>query len=82
MQLTSPKTVFSNDELTELEWVLASVCDALEAEQCKPDENEKAGVRRRLFVLACNGVSDPRTLHDHLIRSFTPSKKVHSERAA
>jgi hypothetical protein len=81
MQLTSHKTVFSNDDLTELEWVFASVCEALEAVRGVHDEEEKARIGRRLFVLACNGMNDPRGLRDHLIRSFTRrSKKVQTDK--
>ena len=76
MQPTSYKTVFSNDDLTELQWVFASVCETLEAQQGKRDESEKALIRRRLFILACNGMSDPRSLRDYLVRSFTRSGKV------
>ena len=83
MQLTSPKTTFANDDLVELEWVFASICDALEAEQGKPNDQVKASIRRRLFeMIALNGMTDPCSVRDHLIRSFTHSKKVHSERVA
>ena len=55
-----PKSAFSNDDLVELEWVFASVCEALEANQERQDEEAKACIRRRLFLLACNnGISDP-----------------------
>jgi hypothetical protein len=76
MQIASPKIAFSNNELTELEWVFASVCEALEAKQGKQNEEEKGCIRRRLFLMACNGMSDPRSLRDHLVRSFTKSKVV------
>ena len=74
MQLTSPKTTFSNDDLTELQWVFASVCEALEAEHGKLDEKEKRRIRRRLFqMIAVTGMTDPQKERDHLIRSFTPA---------
>ena len=76
MQITSPKVAYSNDELTELEWVFASVCETLEVGQGKQNDEERACIRKRLFVLASNGMNDPRSLRDHLIRSFTRSKKV------
>jgi hypothetical protein len=75
MQLTSHKNCVLNDDLAELEWVFASVCDALEADQGKPDEEERARIRR-LFVLACNGMSEPRSLRNHLVRSFTRRRRA------
>ena len=60
MPIRPPKMAFSNDDLVELEWVFASVCEALEANQDRQDEEAKACIRRRLFMLACNnGMSDP-----------------------
>ena len=60
MPIRPPKMAFSNDDLVELEWVFASVCEALEANQERQDEEAKACIRRRLFMLACNnGMSDP-----------------------
>ena len=76
MQLTSPKDEFSNDDLVELEWVFASACEALEARHGKPDEEERVCIRRRLFMLACNGMSDPLEMRYHLVRSFTRSREV------
>ena len=76
------KTAFSNDDLVELEWVLASVCEALEAGQGKPTHEEKARIRRRLFVLSCNGMSEPRSLRNHLVRSFSRSRNSQGGRAA
>jgi len=73
MQTTSLKIAFSYDELSELEWIFASVCEILEAKQGKQNEGERGCIRRRLFVLACNGMSDPRILRDHLVRSFSHS---------
>jgi hypothetical protein len=66
-----PKTVFYEPDLAELEWVFQSVCSALNF----PDENETAAIRRRLFLLACNGMNDPELLTRHLIESFTRSRK-------
>jgi hypothetical protein len=36
-----PKIAFSSEDLVELEWVFASVCDTLEAEQGRLAEEEK-----------------------------------------
>jgi len=49
MQLTSPKTTFSNDNLSELQWVFASVCEALEAEQGKLDEKQKTRIPQAII---------------------------------
>jgi hypothetical protein len=76
-----PKSAFSNDDLVELEWVFASVCEALEANQERQDEEAKACIRRRLFLLACNnGISDSASLRDDLVRSFARSnrRRVHA----
>lgn len=42
MPIRPPKMAFSNDDLVELEWVFASVCEALEANQDRQDEEAKA----------------------------------------
>ena len=77
MPTDPPKSAFSNDDLVELEWVFASVCEALEAKHERQDEEAKACIRRRLFMLACNhGMSDPASLRDHLVRSFARSKST------
>ena len=68
------KTSFSDNDLAELEWVYQSVCAALGT----LDEADKALVRRRLFLLACNGIDDPETLSAHLVDSLKRSM----ERAA
>jgi hypothetical protein len=70
----SSKTSFSENDLAELEWVYLSVCSALGT----LDDANKALVRRRLFLLACNGMNDPEMLSTHLIDSFKRSM----ERAA
>jgi hypothetical protein len=77
MQIT-PNNAFAHDDLNELQWIFASVCEVLEAKHDKPDEEERACIRRRLFMLACNGMRDPLQLRDHLVRSFTRPKKVQS----
>jgi hypothetical protein len=63
--------VFYESDLAEFEWVFQSVCSELNF----PDEHETAAIRRRLFMLACNGMSDPEMLRAHLVESFTRSKK-------
>jgi hypothetical protein len=70
----SSKASFSENDLAELEWVYLSVCSALGT----LDDADKALVRRRLFLLACNGMNDPDMLSTHLIDSFKRSM----ERAA
>jgi hypothetical protein len=65
------KNVFYDVDLAELEWVFQSVCSALNF----PDDQETTAIRRRLFLLACNGMNDPELLTRHLIESFTRSKK-------
>lgn len=76
MPIRPPKMAFSNDDLVELEWVFASACEALEANQERQDEEAKACIRRRLFMLACNnGMSDPASLRDHLDRRFARSNR-------
>jgi len=66
-----PKTVFYDADLAELEWVFQSVCAALNL----PDDHKTASIRRRLFLLACNGMNDPDLLTRHLIENFTRSRK-------
>jgi hypothetical protein len=65
------KNVFYDADLAELEWVFQLVCSELNF----PDEQETVSIRRRLFMLACNGMSDPEMLRAHLVESFTRSKK-------
>lgn len=73
-QIGPSKTTFFENDLAELEWVYQSVCAALGT----ADEAEKTLVRRRLFLLACNGMNDPEMLIKHLVDSFRRSM----ERAA
>ena len=61
-----PKTAFSDTDLNELEWVFESVCTAIKGPGSLT-EDTKNFIRRRLFVLACNGMSDPDDLRDHLL---------------
>jgi hypothetical protein len=70
-QIGLPKAVFYEPDLAELEWIFQSVCSALDF----TDHHETACIRRRLFLLACNGMTDPDMLRAHLIGSFTRSKK-------
>jgi hypothetical protein len=65
------KNVFYDADLAELEWVFQLVCSELNF----PDEHETVSIRRRLFLLACNGMSDPEMLRAHLIESFRRSRK-------
>jgi hypothetical protein len=58
-----PKTAFTESDLSELEWVLEGCFRALGS----PDDETKAILRRRLFVLACNGVNDPDELRNRLV---------------
>jgi hypothetical protein len=64
------KNVFYDVDLAELA-VFQSVCSALNF----PDDQETASIRRRLFLLACNGMNDPELLTRHLIESFSRSRK-------
>jgi hypothetical protein len=52
-----------------IEWVYQSVCSTLGT----LDEKDKALVRRRLFLLACNGMDEPEVLSAPLIDSFRRS---------
>jgi hypothetical protein len=70
-QVGPAKNVFYDADLAELEWIFQSVCSELKL----PDELETVSIRRRLFMLACNGMNDPEMLRAHLIESFTRSKK-------
>jgi hypothetical protein len=70
-QIGPPKIVFYESDLAELEWVFQLVCSALDF----PDDHETASIRRRLFLLACNGMNDSEMLTRHLIESFTRSRK-------
>jgi hypothetical protein len=66
-----PKTSFVESELAQLEWVLESVWVALG----KTDESVKATIRRKLFLLACNGINDPDILRDRLVASAAEIEK-------
>jgi hypothetical protein len=73
-QATPPKTVFNESDLAQLEWVLEAVFKAVDAHAA--DQDTKQSIRRRLFLLACNGMSEPEVLRDHLIESFTHAKDL------
>ena len=60
-----PKTAFVESELAQLEWVLDSVFKTLGS----TDEDTKAILRRKLFLLACNGIENPEKLRDTLVAS-------------
>jgi hypothetical protein len=65
-----PKTVFTHTDLDQLEWVFEAVTTALEAQRGRIEDSTKGYIRRRLFVLACNGMTDPDKLREHLLMSF------------
>jgi hypothetical protein len=69
----APKTVFFDTDLAQLQWVFDEVCSALETQRGRIEEDTKSYIRRRLFVLACNGMSDPEILRAHLLTSFQRS---------
>src|SRR5262245_19896223 len=73
VNVTQSKNTFSDLELAQLDSVFESVCSKV-----KPvrdlDEETKVAIRRRLFVLACNGMwDDLAALRDHLVLNFTRS---------
>jgi hypothetical protein len=69
----SPKTVFLDADLAQLQWVFDEVCSALERQRGRIEGDTKDYIRRRLFLLACNGTGDPETLRAHLLASFKRS---------
>jgi len=73
MGIHQPKTVFLDADLAQLQWVFDEVCSALEGQRGRVEEDMKTYIRRRLFVLACNGMNDPESLRDHLLASFMRS---------
>src|SRR5262245_10145447 len=75
-----PKGVFTDTDLAQLEWVFQSVCSALDAAEAAPDEEEKASIRRRLVLLARNGMNDQEALSARLIENYMRSKKARARR--
>ena len=73
-----PKAVFFDADLAQLQWVFDEVCSALESQRGRIEEDTKSYIRRRLFVLACNGLHDPETLRSHLLASFNRSADPHA----
>jgi hypothetical protein len=69
-----PKTAFNDADLNDLEWVFEAVCAALKGRDLT--EDNKAFLRRRLFMLACNGMTDPDVLREHLIASFARQNDI------
>ena len=72
--MSHSKTTFSDLELAQLDSVFELVCSKV-----KPvgdlDEDTKVAIRRRLFVLACNGMwDDLAALRDHLVLNLTRSR--------
>jgi hypothetical protein len=72
MSCGPPKTSFSEADLVVLDRVFDDVCTALKGARVL-SERRKNAIRRRLFMLACNGMSDPEALRDHIIVSFERS---------
>jgi hypothetical protein len=73
MSCDPAKTSFSETDLVELDWVLEEVCSVLK-DTMELGEDRKNTIRRRLFMLVCNGMSDLDALRDHLILSFERSE--------
>jgi hypothetical protein len=72
MSCGTPKTAFSEADLVVLDRVFVDVCAGLKG-GTEINERRKDAIRRRLFMLACNGMTDPDTLRDHIIVSFERS---------
>jgi hypothetical protein len=70
------KTAFTESDLSELEWVLEGCFRALGS----PDDETKAILRYRLFVLACSGVNDPDELRDRLVATAAQIDDIARER--
>jgi len=70
----TPKTVFSSSDLDGLELVFDEVCAGVKDQRGHISERTKAAIRKRLFLLACNGLNDPVALRDRLVISFTRTK--------
>ena len=75
MSWGTPNTSFTSSDLDQLQWVFDEVCTALESQRGPMKEGAKASLRRRLFLLACNGMDDPNKLRKHLLASFTRRSK-------
>ena len=65
-----------SSDLDQLQWVFDEVCTALESQRGPMKEGAKASLRRRLFLLACNGMDDPNKLREHLLASFHAEVKT------
>ena len=72
MTCGAPKTTFTEADLVVLDQVFDDVCAALKR-TTELSERRKNAIRRRLFMLACNGMTDPDALRDHVIVSFERS---------
>jgi hypothetical protein len=70
---------FSETDLAELDGVFEDVCAAVNATG-ELDEGTRGAIRRRLFVLACNGMTNPKAMRHHLILNFSRSKTRSSAR--
>ena len=68
-----PKTTFNDTDLNELEWVFECACTTIKGHGLLT-EDTKSFIRRRLFMLACNGMTDPDDLRDHLVANVTRQK--------
>jgi hypothetical protein len=69
--MCASKTAFTDIDLAQLEWVYEEVRAALEEQQGRIEDGTKTIIRRRIFMLACNGVADPDVLRSNVLTSFT-----------
>jgi hypothetical protein len=65
MSIIPPKAVFHDTDLAQLEWVYDDVRAALEAKRGQLEEDTKLSIRRRLFMLARNGMGDTGALRNN-----------------
>jgi hypothetical protein len=76
MSCGTPKTVFNSSDLERLQAVFDEVCMALLSQSGQMNKGTKAAIRRRLFLLATNGMNDPNKLRDHLLTSATRTSRL------
>ena len=70
-----PKASFVDADLAQLQRVFDEVCSALESQRGRIEEDTKSYIRRRLFMLAYNGMNEPENLRNQLLASFTRSSE-------
>jgi hypothetical protein len=80
----SPKHAFNSEELDQLQWIFDSLWQTIKAHYPSRDpirdEALKRALRRKLFELAGQGVKQPESFRDQILRDLPPHLRMSFQR--